>query len=201
MSFSRPDATQLRANSHELGLFLAEAFVDDPFMSWLFTSRTRRISQLAGFYRRDIEHRLADQAVTLIEPGNGVAFWHPPGQVGVSRRAQRRIAPAFIPAAVRHPWRARRAAMVTRKLLKSHPVEPHWYLSHLAVGPTARRQGLGRALVEAGLVLASEQRVGAYLETANPANLPLYRRAGFDEVGCVALADVPPVWQLWRPYR
>jgi ribosomal protein S18 acetylase RimI-like enzyme len=200
VGFETPTGDELRRGASGWGRFLAVAFVDDPFMSWLFGSSARLVEHLAGYYRRDVQHRLASQAHAVVEPGRGIAFWHPPGQAGVSPRVQRAIMPAFIPAAIRHPWRTRRAAMVTRSLLASHPTEPHWYLSHLAVAPDARRQGLGRALVDAGVALATQAGVGAYLETANPANLPLYRRAGFDEVGCVALDDVPPVWQLWRPY-
>jgi ribosomal-protein-alanine N-acetyltransferase len=56
----------------------------------------------------------------------------------------------------------------------------------IAVTPAARRQGLGRRLVDAGAQAASERGARSlFLEVAddNPAALALYRRAGFAPVG------------------
>ncbi|MFA5121182.1 GNAT family N-acetyltransferase [Zavarzinia sp.] len=56
----------------------------------------------------------------------------------------------------------------------------------LAVLPAARRAGLGRRLLEAGLAAAAAAGAAtAFLEVAidNEAALSLYRRSGFSEVG------------------
>jgi len=56
----------------------------------------------------------------------------------------------------------------------------------LAVRPEARRQGLGRALVEAGVAEArSAKATRLFLEVAadNQAAIGLYVRAGFEQVG------------------
>jgi ribosomal-protein-alanine N-acetyltransferase len=56
----------------------------------------------------------------------------------------------------------------------------------LAVAPEARRRGLGRALLDAGLAAAAASGAEAmFLEVAadNAAALALYAGAGFDRVG------------------
>ncbi|MGY9080371.1 MAG: hypothetical protein ACKVKB_06210 [Candidatus Nanopelagicales bacterium] len=39
----------------------------------------------------------------------------------------------------------------------------------------------------------------AYLEASNPANIPLYQRYGFEQVGEFAVAEGPTVTTMWRP--
>ena len=55
----------------------------------------------------------------------------------------------------------------------------------LAVWPEARRRGLGRALLEAAIVLAGPTATAMFLEVAadNPAAAALYAGAGFETVG------------------
>jgi len=55
----------------------------------------------------------------------------------------------------------------------------------LAVRPAARRRGIGRALLEAALVLAQPTAETMFLEVAadNPAAVALYEGAGFETVG------------------
>jgi ribosomal-protein-alanine N-acetyltransferase len=55
----------------------------------------------------------------------------------------------------------------------------------LAVRPAARRRGIGRALLEAALVLATPIAESMFLEVAadNPGAVALYEGAGFERVG------------------
>jgi ribosomal-protein-alanine N-acetyltransferase len=55
----------------------------------------------------------------------------------------------------------------------------------LAVRPDARRRGVGRTLLEAGLALCRATAAAMFLEVAadNPGAIALYEGAGFDVVG------------------
>lgn len=54
-----------------------------------------------------------------------------------------------------------------------------WYLSIVAVDPTAQGQGLGRKLLEPTIAEADRISATCYLETFSPRNLSFYERLGF----------------------
>ena len=68
------------------------------------------------------------------------------------------------------------------------PQEPMWHLEHVGVDPDHQGGGIGSALVRLGLARAAEDGIPAYVEAANPRNVPLYERLGFK---VIAEADVP----------
>jgi ribosomal protein S18 acetylase RimI-like enzyme len=82
-----------------------------------------------------------------------------------------------------------------------HPKEPHWYLAMIGVDPSRQGQGLGAALLKATLAQVDEQGLPAYLESSNPANLPLYERHGFEVQGEIRPGDGPPIIPMLRPAR
>ena len=57
--------------------------------------------------------------------------------------------------------------------------KPHWYLWVLGVDPVYQGQGVGGALLRAGLARADASHLPCYLETTNAENVPLYHRFGF----------------------
>jgi hypothetical protein len=60
---------------------------------------------------------------------------------------------------------------------------------------------LGGAAIRAGLALADADRTKAWLETADPANLPIYRALGF-EIACTwQVPDGPQFWGMMPPAR
>jgi GNAT superfamily N-acetyltransferase len=59
------------------------------------------------------------------------------------------------------------------------PTEPCWFLDILAVREAARGGGLASTLVRHGLERAHGAGQPAFLETSNPANLPMYEHLGF----------------------
>lgn len=189
----RLDTSERRA----LAVLLADAFVEDPMQRWLFPNDRHRRRRLRRFYELDLRHRLEGRCTVERLGPEGVAFWQPPGdRATVPVRSAVRLAPAFLSVAAHHPAAAMR---VLAAVAAARPDEPHWYLSHLAVAPSAQSRGVGSRLLRAGLVRADAEGVGVHLETANPANLAFYARHGFCEVGSVEVRSAPPVWLLWRP--
>jgi len=81
------------------------------------------------------------------------------------------------------------------------PQVPYYYLGVLGVAPSIQRQGAGAALVDAycSASKADIASTGVYLETGNPANLPFYRRCGFDLLGRGELDHHTSLWCLFRP--
>lgn len=65
-------------------------------------------------------------------------------------------------------------------------VAPEAEIANIAVLPTARRQGIGRSLLEEGIVRMREDGCNRIFLEVRESNLPaqaLYRRLGFEEIG------------------
>lgn len=81
---------------------------------------------------------------------------------------------------------------------KYHPDEDCWHLAFIAVDPARQGKGLGSALLEACLERCDEDGRPAYLESTNPANLSLYKRFGFEEMGLIKADQAPPLFPMFR---
>ena len=79
-----------------------------------------------------------------------------------------------------------------------HPREPHYYLEYLGVEPEQQGKGLGSAILQKLVSKADKERVGCYLENANPRNTPFYQRLGFQVVSEKEIIGIPS-WFMWRP--
>lgn len=81
---------------------------------------------------------------------------------------------------------------------KYHPDEDCWHLAFIAVDPLRQGKGLGSALLKACLRRCDEDGRPAYLESTNPANLSLYKRYGFEEMGLIKADQAPPLFPMFR---
>ena len=99
---------------------------------------------------------------------------------------------------IRQGWRvARRWEAVFEAFEALHPVEPHWYLATLGVVASARRRGMGAALLSRWLAEVDRNAVPAYLETDTEGNIRFYERAGFSLEGEISILGV----RAWRMKR
>jgi ribosomal protein S18 acetylase RimI-like enzyme len=184
-------------DTEAISTMLARAFHDDPVQAWLFPRATRRRQRLECFYRRDLQHRLLGRAVAWTTADRaGAAFWMPPDTWQIRWHQALRIAPAF--RSLASP-RGVRALRLLAAIEAGHPHEPHWYLAHLAVDPSAQRRGLGAALLRRGIERADHEGLPCYLESSSDRNTPYYRRFGFDVIQRVEVPGAPPVSLMWRP--
>ena len=122
----------------------------------------------------------------VTEGFEGAALWLPPG-VGLDQAA---LGAIFEGAAPTERFQTALAAFA--RLSEFKPREPYWYLAVLGVDPIHQGQGVGSALLEHQLAVVDAQHEPAYLETSNPAAVPLYERFGFEIV-----ADLSPEGHGW----
>jgi ribosomal protein S18 acetylase RimI-like enzyme len=82
-----------------------------------------------------------------------------------------------------------------------HPRETHWYLPLIGVDPAHQRNGFGAALLQDTLRQCDRDHAVAYLESTNAANVPLYKRHGFEVLGTIQVGSSPPLFPMRRAAR
>jgi GNAT superfamily N-acetyltransferase len=159
------------------------AFEADPALRYFFPDEEYAAhgSAFAGWL---FDRRVGAGTVWVADDGAAIALWDGPARPD-------RVAPA--PTLPRGPQERLDAydAAVHHHL----PTTAHWYLGVLATHPDRAGQRLGRAVMAAGLAEAARDGLPAYLETTNPNNVEIYRRAGWE---VAARAGVPglDVWVM-----
>jgi len=159
------------------------AFVDDPALRFFFPG-AMYAEQAAVFVGKLFDRRVGAGTVWIADGGAAVAMWDAPT---AGTPAEFEDPPAELPADARARLEAYDAAV-----LSVLPKGEHWYLGVLATHPDRAGQGLGRAVMAAGLQAAAATGLPAFLETTNPANVGLYRRTGWEVV-----AQVPEPLPIW----
>jgi ribosomal protein S18 acetylase RimI-like enzyme len=125
----------------------------------------------------------------------GAALWLPPG-----------IEPdeeALVTVLKESVAEERQAAVfaVFEQMGRHHPREPHWYLPLVGVDPVHQRKGHGSALLQHALRQCDQDHIPAYLESTNPANIPLYERHGFEVLATIQVGSSPPIFPMLRAAR
>ena len=174
---------------------LTLAFGVDPATRWAFPEPAQYLTWFPQFARafggRAFEHGTAHCAGDYA----GMALWLPPGVTpdeaameavfrgGVAEQEQEHV------------------SAVLEQMADYHPHEPHWYLPLLGVDPTRQGQGVGSALLAHAGALCDQAGQLAYLESSNPANVPLYERHGFEVVGKIQAGTSPTFYPMVRRPR
>jgi GNAT superfamily N-acetyltransferase len=176
-----------------LAAVLADAFVDDPIMTWMFpdlASRPRILTGMFGFAARHMY--LPHGGCTLAD--DAAALWMPFGAEAdddVLERHGEEFATAV-------EGQLERLGMLMEAMGASHPTEPHHYLLAIGVRPSAQGRGLGGELLVHTLDHADAAGEPAYLEASSLRSRTLYERHGFEVVDEITIDDSPPMWPMWR---
>jgi ribosomal protein S18 acetylase RimI-like enzyme len=169
--------TQIETAAH----LLAQALANDPLFAYALPDEAERASRLPAFLARNLFYGLLyGQAFTTAGNVLGAAVWLPPGSDVTPERAASagynqlssilgREALLKIGQALDHLNDGHHRAFAP----------DHWYLTVVGVDPARQRQGIGRALVQAGVAQAAAAGLPCYLDTAAPENLPFYEQLGF----------------------
>lgn len=181
---------------------LAAAFAGDPVFQWFLRDDSRRDEGRLKLFQLLTGAGLADGEILRPASGGAASIWMPSTALGPSPFWEElRLLPTIL-AATGFARFGRMSAM-RAAMDKNHPMDrEHAYLWFIGVAPEAQGMGVGSRLLAAGLERVDAQRLPAYLESSNPANVPLYRRFGFEVVGQIRPSpDAPALDAMWREAR
>jgi ribosomal protein S18 acetylase RimI-like enzyme len=186
---------------HEgLASVLARAFDADPIVSWVFRDDEARDHARTLYFRTTLALYRRYDGILTVDSRLACALWLPPGKWRVSFWRELLLAPTIL--RMLGMRRLGRGLAAFDRLQREHPTEPHHYLALLGVDPSCQSQGLGTALLGAGLERADRDGLGAYLETSNSRNVALYERHGFEVKKTIDFGPGSPTcWLMARPPR
>lgn len=161
---------------------LGRAFQDDPLQQYVLpnTEDRQRLSHL--HFQPVLEYGVRFGEVFVTDGTvKGAAVWLPPGSTDVTEDRAAAVGLDRVASKVGQTA-ADRFFSVLGFLEPFHTTdvpEPHWYTMVVGVDPSAKGQGLGRALLQPVLDKASASGHPCYLETAQPENVSFYQHLGF----------------------
>jgi ribosomal protein S18 acetylase RimI-like enzyme len=187
--------TATAADAERVTSVLALAFGADPVMRWAFPDPHQYLASWSGFVTA-FGGRAFDQGTAYCtEDYAGGALWLPPGI-----HPDEDALVALLERSVVEHTRSEVFA-VLEQAGTYHPSEPHWYLPIIGVDPHLQGKGYGSALLRHALAQCDRDSTMAYLESSNPANLPLYERHGFEILGTIRAGASPTIWPMLRQPR
>jgi GNAT superfamily N-acetyltransferase len=160
-----------------------------------------RMQRLTRLNELDAGHRgVSTRSAWVTDDVTAVAVWEPPaGAAGTSPL------PADVRAALDRelPYLAADRGTAVRDTAAlvdaARPSEPHWWLAHLGVRPTSRRQGLAAAVLAPALLRADADGTLAGAAVFSWANVRFLRGFGFEVTETMRTADDElPVWVVVR---
>jgi GNAT superfamily N-acetyltransferase len=179
---------------------LTVALGDSRWTRWALP-QDGRMQRLTRWHELDAGHRGVATGTTWVsDDADAVASWRgPDGAIG-TRPVPDDVRAALareLPYLAGPRWDAVRR---TRSLVEQAlPAGPHWELVHLGTRPSARRRGLGGAVLGPVLARCDDDGVPAAVAVHSWANVRFLRRLGFDVAAATRTTDDElPLWVVVR---
>jgi ribosomal protein S18 acetylase RimI-like enzyme len=173
--------------AHQLGRaceVMGRAFREDQLLKYLVPDDAERARLAPSFVGKVVRYCSSYGQVHTTPMLEGVACWLPPG--GSAPTFTRMLRTGLLTEPLKFGWAGFRRFMdmvsYTEKVHKRAVPGPHWYLWGLGVEPSEQGKGIGGALMGPILARAAAEGLPCYLETHNEANVPFYRKHGFEVV-------------------
>jgi ribosomal protein S18 acetylase RimI-like enzyme len=174
---------------------LTLAFASDPAVRWMYPEAQAYLTHFPRFAEAFGGKALEEKTACLAHDLGGAALWLPPGVHADGDAIGAIVGESADRASLDE------IASVFGEMDRYHPKEPHWYLAMIGVDPSRQGRGIGSSLLASTLSRVDSEGMPAYLESSNPANVPLYERHGFEVQGEIRGAEGPPVFPMFRPVR
>lgn len=189
----------LRADLDRLAASLADAFSDDPMMTWMYADAARRPEMVHRFMRAALDIGFPHGHVYAAAGDTAAAIWSPPD---VEMFDDAALGTLFGLLTEQLGDRVGEVGEGLTRIGEAHPHDrPHFYLFVLGTAGPSQSRGIGSALITEVLGRCDRQGLGAYLESSNVRNVPFYERHGFKVLTEVKLSQDFVARPMWRDPR
>jgi ribosomal protein S18 acetylase RimI-like enzyme len=178
---------------------LASAFYDDPLWGhWVFPDARRRTHDLMRFMTLMAELGFDQMWIDMTSAAESITVWTPPGARYGTPEQEPLVSTLF------EELFGERAGEIHALFGQFDEHTPGGRFYHLEWWATHRDhagRGLGAALLREDLERVDHERLPAYLESTNPANLRRYEGFGFQRLSEFAPQGGPTITTMWREAR
>jgi len=189
----------VRADLDPLAGVLADAFADDPMMSWIYPDPGTRPAHLPAFMRATLDIGFPHGHVYTSGANRSAAIWAPPDVEMFDDQAATTL---FGLLGEQLGARAKEVGTGLVSIGEHHPHHaPHFYLFVLGTARAFQGTGIGSRILHEILDRCDRQGLGAYLESSNIRNVPFYERHGFRVLTEVKFSEEFVVRPMWRDPR
>ena len=183
----------------QLAGVLSDAFQLDPHLQWLIRRDSKSDAARYLFFRQVLTRLpMPQNEIYTTHELSAAAVWFPPNRWKLPLSLQLSSLPELIEII---GWRSFLTRMLGIQIMESHhPKSPHYYLFLLGTTPDFRGLGIAGALLQSMLHRCDQERMPAYLETANETNVGYYARFGFQTLKTIQMpfSGGLKLWLMWR---
>lgn len=177
---------------------LAQAFLADPLMAWIFDDVSTRPALLLHWWQWMLDHLPGHAELLATADDRSAALWYGPDPTDDDAQRDFVAMLTELIGEVRAHEKMRGLSVIP--LAHPHNVR-HWYLAAVGTRPYAQGHGSGVRVLAPVLARADAEQVGVYLESSNVRNVSFYERLGFVVTGTIAIPAGPSLTPMWRPPR
>lgn len=192
MGISDQIRTATWADEKKIAALVGLAFAADPTVRWLLPDPHDYLKSNEKYVGLSSGPAFDNSSAFIIGNMCGAALWLPPGIEVDSGPLTEFNHQTLDPDVMDDHAGSKRICSTYR------PVEPHWYLTLIAVDPVKRGRGYGAALMSHALKIIDRDKRPAYLESTNAANHSLYKRFGFERLAEVQIGRSPARYPMLR---
>ena len=178
---ARPDETK------RIVATMVAAFAGDPFLRWMYPEADAYLAHFGRFVDAFAGAAFTENTAYLDEDFGGACMWLPPG-VEPDGPALFEHVRTTVPSE-----KLAGTSEYFRQMEECAPEEDLWYLPMIGVDACFQGRGIGARLMNWSLARTDEMGIPTYLESSNPANIPFYRRLGYEPVSEIRISDDAPV--------
>ena len=176
---------------------LARAFQTDPALSWILPDPDHRARTLRSLFRTLVPADMRAGMALRTAGNEAAALWRAPGQ---AHSGTLEFLRTVVPLVVTFGTTLPRGLKVQESIDAHRPKGRFWYLHYVGVRSEHQGKGHGGRIIRAQTATADPEGLPCWLETATPANVPLYERLGFvTHTEWDVPGGGPHFWGMMRP--